>query len=358
MHVDELNGVLQTAVRHRTLIAVVAIFLLTAVFTHSYLPKLVPAKEKHHIKPIKALLWPLAALMMLQVCDETTLPYVFNPLELTLLPWIGVYVLKALGLGVLESIVLFFIRGSKRLQYRENNKKAKRLEKLQAIDYLFLGVNSFVETTFVHHLCLFVMNDKFVIKSTEGLGLLNSVVAFYLLFLTDDFFYALSHRFMHWGPIYPWVHKHHHRQPLPERGYLDAGNEHPLEQLVGLGCVFVSIRLVSYLLTIHVASLFIYFNIYALLAILNHTTYDVTFYGFGFEYSVAAHEMHHRYPKSNYAQYFMYWDKLMGTYKEYDDGARFAINASKGKVFTPQKVRRAKVSGKPRSSSKRRVLKK
>jgi hypothetical protein len=31
--------------------------------------------------------------------------------------------------------------------------------------------------------------------------------------------------------VYPYVHKHHHRQILPKRGYLDAGNEHPIEQV-------------------------------------------------------------------------------------------------------------------------------
>jgi len=41
----------------------------------------------------------------------------------------------------------------------------------------------------------------------------------------------------------------------------------------------------------------------------------------GFEYTVRAHETHHRYPTKNLAQYFMFWDKLYGTYKEYYDGA-------------------------------------
>ena len=38
-------------------------------------------------------------------------------------------------------------------------------------------------------------------------------------------------------------------------------------------------------------------------------------------YTVRAHETHHRYPTKNMAQYFMFWDKLYGTYKPYYDGA-------------------------------------
>ena len=325
----------------------------TMIITNYILPIYIPPKQKHHIKPIKALIWPIAMLLTLQLSNVNTLPYLFNPFQLKLHIWVGLYIMKAIGLGILESIVLFFIRNTKKLKYRENNKRAKGLETLQIIDYLFLFANSFVETTFVHHLCVFVLNDKYIIKSMDEMNIINTFLSFYLLFLADDFFYAISHRFMHWGPIYPWIHKHHHRQPLPERGYLDAGNEHPLEQLIGLGCVFLAIRLISYVTTIHIVSMFIYFNIYALLAILNHTPYDVKFYGFGFEYSVAAHEMHHRNPKSNYAQYFMYWDVLMGTYKPYDDGARYnkKSNNNNNNNKMMEKVNNIKKKKKTRSSS-------
>ena len=64
-----------------------------------------------------------------------------------------------------------------------------------------------------------------------------------------------------------------------------------------------------------------HFILYAILALLNHTAYDVQFRFWGFEYTTRAHETHHRYPTKNLAQYFMFWDKLYGTYKEYYDGA-------------------------------------
>jgi hypothetical protein len=45
--------------------------------------------------------------------------------------------------------------------------------------------------------------------------------------------YAPFHRFLHWQPIYPYIHKHHHRHLAPHRGLDDAINTHPFELLVG-----------------------------------------------------------------------------------------------------------------------------
>ena len=50
------------------------------------------------------------------------------------------------------------------------------------------------------------------------LGLLNTAPSLYLIFAVDDLFYAPIHKVMHWKVLYPYIHKHHHRQSLPVRG--------------------------------------------------------------------------------------------------------------------------------------------
>ena len=35
-------------------------------------------------------------------------------------------------------------------------------------------------------------------------------------------------------------------------------------------------------------------------------------------FDVRAHDTHHCIPNSNYGQYTMFWDRLLGTYKGYD----------------------------------------
>jgi len=136
--------------------------------------------------------------------------------------------------------------------------------------------------------------------------------------MVDDFFYYFLHRFLHIPAVYPFVHKHHHRQSLPRRGYFDAANEHPFEQIGGLLCVWIALKIVLATIGMHGISILAFFGAYAAFAILNHTPYDVRLPNiFGFAYSVRAHETHHRIPRSNYAQNTMLWDKLFGTFLVY-----------------------------------------
>ena len=62
-----------------------------------------------------------------------------------------------------------------------------------------------------------------------------------VLFIVYDFFYTLLHGFLHIRAVYPLIHKHHHRQHFPTRGYLDAGNEHPIEHVVGVTCTWAAV---------------------------------------------------------------------------------------------------------------------
>ena len=79
----------------------------------------------------------------------------------------------------------------------------------------------------------------------------------------------------------------------------------------------------------HAGAIFVFFNVHAALAMLNHSPNDVAFtlpklppalgaQYWGFAYSVRAHEMHHRKFTKNYAQYWMGMDRIMGTFTEYD----------------------------------------
>ena len=87
------------------------------------------------------------------------------------------------------------------------------------------------------------------------------------------------------------------------------------------------------------AVMYTHFVCYAALAVLNHTDRDVRFKLLGFDYSVGAHEMHHRHPSCNMAQYFMVWDRLMGTYRPYVDGG-----GNKGKAKGKAKANGAKTT--------------
>lgn len=53
-----------------------------------------------------------------------------------------------------------------------------------------------------------------------------------------------------------------------------------------------------------------------LLAGINHTRYDIVFGFFGHQiYDSKAHDVHHRFPQTNYGQYIMLWDIILGSYR-------------------------------------------
>lgn len=106
---------------------------------------------------------------------------------------------------------------------------------------------------------------------------------------------------------------------MPTRGYLDAANEHPFEQVLGLCLVQASFHLGAAVLPfgVHAFGVPAFLSVYAATALLNHTPFDVQFGWAGLGYSVRSHEMHHRFPQCNYAQNTMLFDKLLGTYAPY-----------------------------------------
>jgi hypothetical protein len=162
-----------------------------------------------------------------------------------------------------------------KLRFRMNNPKAKGQEKHEGIDALFLGINTVVEYIFMAHMAHLVLESEmrgaFPIALSD-LSLFNTVPALWLLFCANDCFYAPSHGLLHTPFLYPFIHKHHHRQALPFRGYLDAGNEHPLEQVIGLGALWCALQVVGRLTRAHAFTILVYFVAHAALAVCRANT--------------------------------------------------------------------------------------
>jgi len=231
-----------------------------------------------------------SAWAMLTASPSASSPW-WNPLNFSLVTFVVLTIVKAVAEELLSFAIVTALQWSKhtKLPSRVPVPMMKGLETLQAKDYAFLVINQFVEMSFVVHLfALMLRLPKFLAEAT----LMNTVVAFYMCFIIDDFFYYWAHRFMHLPAVYPWCHKHHHRQALPARGYLDAANEHPMEQVVGLGCVYLALFAVIATTGFHAGAVFFFFVAYASLAMLNHTPYDVQLGWLMLGYAVRAHEMH------------------------------------------------------------------
>mmetsp|Transcript_21158 Transcript_21158/g.51783 ORF Transcript_21158/g.51783 Transcript_21158/m.51783 type:complete len:265 (-) Transcript_21158:303-1097(-) len=251
------------------------------------------------------------------ILSQDVLMTVVNPLGLTLLVWIGGYLAKSAALALWDYVVSAVVEASGAPKLPTTG-RLKGLPELETIDYTYLCINSVIEYIFMLGIISYALTSSDVGKHLSEITFLNTIPALYLIFAIDDLIYTPAHLLMHTKLLYKYVHKHHHRQNLPTRGYADAGNEHPIEQVIGMGCVWGALYATANLTGLHAVTVLLYFGVYAAMAMLNHTRYDVNFNALGFSYSVRCHEMHHRFPKCNYAQYFMLWDKLLGTYREYE----------------------------------------
>jgi len=244
--------------------------------------------------------------------------------------WLG-YLIIRLALTFYDWLVIFGIewvlgedKEKRLLPTRTLSEKPVRNVPLDSLSYVFMFLNSFNEWIFVQRLCFFLWHDDSVAKSLSELNIWNTVFALAVIFIVNDIFYAPSHHLMHKPFLYPLIHQHHHRQIFPTNGYYDAGNEHPIEHLLGTLCIWAGILAANKVTGAHAFTIFMYFNIHAALAMLNHSPYNLEFEALGgwIQYSVGNHEMHHRKFTVNYAQYVMWYDHFMKTYSEYQGPSR------------------------------------
>ena len=177
---------------------------------------------------------------------------------------------------------------------------------------VFITINKLSTIFFVYNAAQVMYFTPTIYKLPSELSISNtlgSLVGFYLFY---DLCYLCFHQFLHLRPVYPLIHKHHHRQKAPSRGNADAINVHPIEFLGGEYLHLLTI----YLIPCHLYTAILFIILGGILASLNHTRFDVNIPGL---FSVKAHDVHHRMPESNYAQYTMIWDRLFGSYRSYSD---------------------------------------
>jgi len=318
-----------------------------------------------------------------------TNPSYLNPWKLPNIQlWVAGFLLIRFGVLFYDHLVVLLIEKlfkSKVLPTREPGAPPVRCVSLDKISLVYLFLNSFNEYAFVMRLTHYLWqggHQQQLPWKLSQLTLGNTIIALGIMFVSMDFLYAPLHHMLHLPKLYPLIHKHHHRQHFPTRGYLDAGNEHPIEHMIGVMCTWFAVLASEMVLPtvgvwlgrakgiesrvtfndghawiegggVHALTVILFFQFHAALACLNHSPYDVNFSlpfvgsaslfglenkvlqwinemsyagkwlnkvvtGQWFNYSVGHHEMHHRKFNYNYGQYCMFYDKWMGTFLEYE----------------------------------------
>ena len=229
--------------------------------------------------------------------------------------WALGYALIRFGVFFYDHLVVYLVEGvfgGKLLPTRVPGAPSVRFVSLDARSLVYLFLNSINEYAFVMRLTRYLwLGGRGGRMSWElsGLNLWNTLIALGIMFVSMDALYAPLHHIMHLPSFYPLVHKHHHRQHYPTRGYLDAGNEHPIEHAIGVLCTWFAVCVSEALLPtcgmwlrrtrasvvdgspwmvgiddggisgggVHALTVVLFFQFHAALACMNHSPYDVRF---------------------------------------------------------------------------------
>mgnify|MGYP002803430424 CR=1 FL=1 len=243
--------------------------------------------------------------------------FMLNPWSFTFPMFVAVVIVKEAALQFTDFGVTCACQCLKPLPSRTGTKPLYK-NKLDNKDAAFLAMNAIIETIFTCHLAYKLWYSPWIARSFRSLGFMNGPIALMLLILFNDMLYAPAHRLLHHPSLYAYIHKHHHRSVYPFRGNVDARNEHPIEQLIAMTLWMSAVYMTAFSVGMHGAVLGAHLALMTLGASLNHAGFDLEIRFLGVDwYSTAAHEMHHRRPDKNFAQFTMFWDKLMGTYIPY-----------------------------------------
>ena len=133
-----------------------------------------------------------------------------------------------------------------------------------------------------------------------------------MIFVLETWFYW-THRFLHWKPMFKWVHRvhHHSTNPTPFASYCF----HPIDAFINI----LAFPLVIFTIPHHVSAITI-FSIYALISnLIAHSGYEFFPRGankhkiFKWKNSATHHNMHDKFSNHNYGLYFSFWDIMMKT---------------------------------------------
>eukprot|EP00933_Yihiella_yeosuensis_P055172 TRINITY_DN53871_c0_g1_i1.p1 TRINITY_DN53871_c0_g1~~TRINITY_DN53871_c0_g1_i1.p1 ORF type:complete len:497 (-),score=69.78 TRINITY_DN53871_c0_g1_i1:126-1436(-) len=225
----------------------------------------------------------------------------------------------------LLNLILKFI-GSYVLRVRkmdESGGGVKKLEVLEFHDLCYLALNTTVEFLGMNHTIAFLMSSELLEWHLRKYNIYSGPCGFILCFILNDAIYYWFHLVAHKRILYPYCHKQHHRQFVPFRGYADAANQHPLEQIYGFSIWIFSMWLVAKLIGLHVSTACVASLLWAILNVCNHLAYDTRVHlpvpcpAFPRD-----HNMHHRFPNCNYATLSSMMDRIFGTYKPYIHAAK------------------------------------
>jgi len=262
-----------------------------------------------------------ATLMSSPTRPGAALPWTLNPTGY-LYGWrfVSLYVITIPAKEVMNKLLnvaatsLFGFR-----KMDEGSSPVRKLEVLENIDLCYLAFNTMVEFLGMSHVAAFLISGPLE-QRLRSFELFNGPVAFVLVMCLNDIIYYPFHLVAHKRAFYPYCHKQHHRQFVPFRGYADAANQHPFEQIYGFFIFVASMYLTSRIVGLHIATALCASLAWAVLNVANHLAFDSNMHlPLPYPAFPRDHQMHHRFPQCNYSTLTTFCDRACGTFKSYKE---------------------------------------
>lgn len=144
-------------------------------------------------------------------------------------------------------------------------------------------------------------------------GLWYLPVSFLLMALVHDFYFYVTHRWLHLPNVYRRFHALHHQSltPSPWASF----SFHPVEGLIQA----LALPLIVLFIPVHPTVLLSYLTFMTISAIINHLGFEVLpanslgrTLGKWF-ITGTHHAQHHRFFRTNYSLFFTFWDRIFST---------------------------------------------
>lgn len=231
--------------------------------------------------------------------------------QMLLFPWL--FIIPAEILGLISSSLIFFL-GKPETDLPHGRRTGKPLP--FKWDWIFITFNRLVMLPFISWMIVkCVWNSNAVVYDMEKLDWFNGLLAFVVVFSLSDFTYYASHRIVHRFPaLYKFVHKHHHGEAEPIRGWADTCNAHPTDFFYTGFCT--SPMSVLWLMpqdSVHIVAIGACLWVNSFVGSLGHCRLDLNVFFFNTRF----HAGHHGRSDCNFAQNIELWDRMFGTYKDY-----------------------------------------
>lgn len=141
-------------------------------------------------------------------------------------------------------------------------------------------------------------------------------LAFFLL--CEDAHSHWTHRILHWGPLYRWIHKTHHKLNVTFSMACEYAN--PIEFLISNSIAVGIGPLIYGRASVHYVTWFTWITFRLINTLDAHSGYDFPWMPFKtipFSTNQQYHDYHHLKNLGNYSAFFSFWDMITGNQRTY-----------------------------------------